>query len=158
MWEKPKDGFMSLKEYNKLNQTVISKQEEARQKDLKFHLENADEIASKYKREQFKKYQKITQEPMPEESSSSVNYVNEFSQPYGKWETVEAEPERKHVDLELPKQQNEIYYAVSNVKPEEPVRVFKEKTVHSLESDDIPSVFKKRKIGNRNIRKNNDES
>ncbi|KAG5676750.1 hypothetical protein PVAND_006559 [Polypedilum vanderplanki] len=162
-WEKPKEGFMSLKEYNRLNALAIEKQEEARQKDLKYHIENAEELASRYKREQFKKYQVITKEPkQPEEesASSSKNYVTEFEncQKIGKWQTVESEPEKKPIDLGLPKQTHE-YYAIATVQSDEPpVKKFKEKTITSLDSDEIPSTFKKRKFGNKNIRRTNDDS
>ncbi|XP_070505517.1 WW domain-binding protein 4 [Chironomus tepperi] len=162
VWEKPKEGFMTLKEYNKLNEIAIKQQEEARQTDLKYTIENADEIAAKYKREQYKKYQTITQEPkkLTESSSSSSQYADEFGNisSIGEWQIVEEQPSRKAVDLELPKQ-NDVYYAVANVKTDEPpMKKFKEKTVGSIDSDEIPSVFKKRKIGNRNIRRTNDDS
>jgi WW domain-binding protein 4 len=158
---KPKEGFMTLKEYNKLNETAIKQQEEARQTDLKYHIENADEIAAKYKREQYKKYQTITQEPKEKltESSSRSHYADEYGKSsIGEWQVVEEQPTRKAVDLELPKQ-NHVYYAVANVKTDEPpIKKFKEKTVSSIDSNEIPSVFKKRKIGNRNIRRTNDDS
>lgn len=160
---------MSLKEYNKLNAEALQKQEEARQKDLKYHAENADEIVSKFKREQFKKYQKITQEPKETEEETSAgpsskrNYATEFEncQKIGKWQSVEVEreEEEEHIDLELPKQKHE-FYAVATVKTDEPpIKKFKEKTITSIDSDDVPSVFKKRKFGgNRNIRRTNDDS
>lgn len=163
IWAKPKEGFMTLKEYNKLNTIAVEKQEEARKKDLKYNVENADELASRLKREQFKKYQKITQEPESAEASEvSNNYTTEDDINYqvlGKWESVDSsQPEKKPIDFELPKQ-NDVYYAVANVKPDEPpIKKFKEKIIVSLDADDVPSVFKKRKIGNRNIRKTNDDS
>jgi WW domain-binding protein 4 len=164
VWEKPKEGFMTLKEYNKLNEIAIKQQEEARQTDLKYTIENADEIAAKYKREQYKKYQTITQEPkeLTESASSSSRseYADEFSKVsrIGEWQVVEELSRSKEVDLELPKQ-NDVYYAVASVKTDEPpIKKFKEKTVSSIDSHEIPSVFKKRKIGNRNIRKTNDDS
>lgn len=153
---------MTLKEYNKLNETAIKQQEEARQTDLKYHIENADEIAAKYKREQYKKYQTITQEPKEKlTESSSRQYSDEYGKcSIGEWQVVEEHHvERKAVDLELPKQ-NHVYCAVANVKTDEPpIKKFKEKTlVGSIDSNEIPSVFKKRKIGNRNIRRTNDDS
>jgi hypothetical protein len=71
---------------------------------------------------------------------------------------VEEHQESSHIDLQLPKQ-NDIYYAVASVNTEEPpVKKFKEKTITTIDSDEIPSSFKKRKIGNRNIRRTNDDS
>ena len=161
MWEKPKEGFMTLKEYNKLNEIAIKQQEEARQTDLKYNIENADEIAAKYKREQYKKYQTITQEPKKLTESSTSHYADEYGTSIGEWQVVEeSEQTIKEVDLELPKQ-NDVYYAIANVKTDEPpIKKFKEKTVGSIsiDSNEIPSVFKKRKIGNRNIRRTNDDS
>lgn len=158
---------MTLKEYNKLNEIAIKQQEEARQTDLKYHIENADEIAAKYKREQYKKYQTITQEPKKlTESSSRSEYADENCKisKIGEWQVVDEQQSstssNKPVDLELPKQ-NDVYYAIANVKTDEPpIKKFKEKTVGSIsiDSHEIPSVFKKRKIGNRNIRRTNDDS
>lgn len=158
---------MTLKEYEKLNKIAIQQQEESQKKDLQYHVENADEIAAKYKREQLKKFQKITQEPKSkkmeeEEEPYRKTFTTVFeaygAQPVGKWEAVEEQPEQKAVDLELPKHHVE-YYPVASIQLEEPpVKKFKEKTIVSLDSDDVPSTFKKRKIGNRNIRRTNDDS
>lgn len=154
---------MTLKEYEKLNQIALKQQEEIQKKNLQYHVENAEELAAKYKREQLKKFQKITQEPKPKgEEEPSKTYTTSFeaygAQPIGKWEAVEEQPEQKPIDLELPKQSVE-YYPVASVQTEEPpVKKFKEKTIVSIDSDEVPSTFKKRKIGNRNIRRNNDDS
>lgn len=158
-WKKPKEGFMSLKEYDKLNEIALQQQAEQQQRDMKDSIENADEIASKMRREQLKKYKKITAEPKPEEESST-SYAGQYGgQPYGKWETVESKPEPKPVDLELPKQEI-TYIAIPVSKSDEPpIKKFKEKTITSLEGvSDVPSVFKKRKFGAKNIRKTTDDS
>jgi WW domain-binding protein 4 len=165
IWEKPKEGYMTLKEYEKLNKVALQQQEENQKKDRQYHVENADEIAAKYKREQLKKFQKITQEPkkkQEEDAQPSKTYTTCFeaygAQPIGKWEAVEEELEQKPVDLELPKQHAEYYIPVASIQPEEPaIKKFKEKTIVSIDSDEVPSTFKKRKIGNRNIRRNNDD-
>lgn len=160
-WKKPKEGFMSLKEYEKLNEIALQQQAEHQQREMKNSIENADEIASKMRREQLKKYKKITAEPKPE-TEASTSYAGQYGgQPYGKWETVVEKPAPKPVDLELPKQ-NFTYIAVpaaSRQSDEPPVKKFKEKTITSLEGvSDVPSVFKKRKFGTRNIRKTEDDS
>lgn len=161
VWKKPKEGFMSLKEYEKLNEIALQQQAEQQQRDMKNSIENADEIASKMRREQLKKYKKITQEPKREEEATT-SYAGQYGgQPFGKWETVEYKPPPKPIDLELPKQEF-TYIAVpaASRSEEPPVKKFKEKTITSLEgiSDDVPSVFKKRKFGARNIRKTTDDS
>lgn len=158
MWEKPKEGFMTLAEYEELNEIAIKQQEEKQQQDMKHTIENAGEIASRFNREQLKKYKKITAEPKPAEEAST-SYAGQYGgQPFGKWETVEVK-ETKPIDLELPKQ-NFTYVAISAASVEEPpIKKFKEKTITKLEDvGDVPSVFKKRKFGNRNIRRGTDDS
>lgn len=159
VWSKPKEGFMSLAEYEKLNIVAIKQQEEQQQQEMKHNIDNAGEIASRFKREQMKKYQKRTEEKKPKEEAST-SYAGQYGgQPYGKWETVEVKPERKPIDYELP-QQDIQYVAVPVATIEEPpIRNFKEKTITKLEDvSEVPSVFKKRKIGNRSIRRGTDDS
>lgn len=158
---------MKLKEYEKLNNIAIKQQEENLKKDQQYQVENADELAAKLKREQFKKYQKVTQRQKEEDKEApSSTYTSSYeaygAQPIGEWEVVEnhqqqqAEPE--YIDLELPKQKHAYYQPIATVQPDEPpVKKFKEKTIVSIDSDDVPSTFKKRKFGNRNIRRTNDD-
>lgn len=161
-WTKPKEGFMSLAEYEKLNEVALKQQQEQQQQEMKDTIENADEIASKYRREQMKKYKKRTEEKKPEPEATTSSYADQYgvyaAQPYGKWETVEAKPETAPIDLELP-QQEETFVAITTTTDEPPVKKFKEKTITKLEDvSEVPSFFKKRKIGSRNIRRNNDDS
>lgn len=161
-WTKPKEGFMSLKEYEKLNEVAIQQQKEYQAQEMKETVENADEIASRYRREQMKKYQKITTEPKPDPEATTSTYADQYgvyaSEPLGKWETVEAEPEAP-IDLELPRNDDEeTYIAITTTSDEPPVKKFKEKVVTKLEDvSEVPSFFKKRKIGSRNIRRGNDD-
>lgn len=157
---------MKLKEYEKLNNIAIKQQEENLKKDQQYQVENADELAAKLKREQFKKYQKVTQKKEEKEAPPSTSFTSTFdaygAQPIGEWEVVEDnqqyQEEPEYVDLQLPKQKNVYYQPVATVQPEEPpVKVFKEKIVVSIDSDEVPSTFKKRKFGNRNIRRTNDD-
>lgn len=165
IWKKPKEGFMTIAEYEKLNEVAIKQQEDQRLQEMKSTIENANEIASRYKREQLKKYQKITEEAKPEEEEATCSsYADQYgvyaSQPYGKWESVEEKPEEKPIDLELPKQEI-TYIAVPAAKPDEPpIKKFREKTITKLDDDlsSAPSVFKKRKLGNKNIRRVTDDS
>lgn len=161
VWKKPKEGFMSLEEYERLNEVAIRQQEEHKALEMKNTIENADEIASRYNREQLKKYQKITEEPKTEQEAST-SYAGQYGgQPYGKWETVESKPAPKPVDLELPKQKEFSYIAIPiSSTPDEPKpKKFKEKMITKLDDvSDVPSVFKKRKFGNRNIRQVTDDS
>lgn len=47
VWEKPKEGFMTLKEYNRINQVALRQQEMKQQEDSLFMRGNADEIVAK---------------------------------------------------------------------------------------------------------------
>lgn len=159
VWQKPKEGFMTLAEYEKLNEIAIKQQEEQQQKEMKNTIENAGEIASRFNREQLKKYQKITEERKPTEEPTT-SYAGQYGgQPFGKWETVDEVKESKPLDLELPKQ-NIKYIAVPVSSVDEPpVKKFREKTITKLDDvSDVPSVFKKRKFGNKNIRRGTDDS
>lgn len=158
-WSKPKEGFMSLQEYQSLNEIAVKQQEEHKQKVMKNTIENADEIASKYNREQLKKYKKITEEAKPVEEATT-SYAGQYGgQPYGKWQTVESKRESKPVDLELPKQDFTYIAVQASSVDEPPVKKFKEKTITKLEDvSDVPSFFKKRNIRMRNIRRGTDDS
>lgn len=160
-WTKPKEGFMSLKEYEKLNEVALQQQQDKQQREMKESIENADEIASRFRREQLKKYKKITEEKKPE-VEATTSYADLYgvyaAQPYGKWETVEARPEAKPIDFELPEPE-ETFVAITTTSEEPPVKKFKEKVLTKLEDvSEVPSFFKKRKIGSRNIRRGNDDS
>jgi len=62
------------------------------------------------------------------------------------------------VDLQLPKQQKQIQLPTfAKIEPPPPQRIFKEKTVTQISNDDsdekATAIFKKRKIGIKNVRK-----
>lgn len=163
-WSKPKEGFMSLAEYDKLNKVALQQQETQKQLEMKNSIDNADEIASRYNREQLKKYKKITEEPKTEaqeEASTSYATMYDGISKMGKWESVESKPERKPIDLELPKQEFTYVAVPAALIDEPPVKKFKEKTITNLgdAASNIPAVFKKRKFGGgaRNIRKGDDD-
>jgi len=159
VWEKPKEGFMTLDEYEKLNEIAIRQQEEKQEKEMRNTIENAGEIASRFNREQLKKYQKITEELKPAEEPST-SYAGQYGgQPFGKWETVVEVKESKPIDLELPKQNIKYIAVPASSVDEPPVKKFKEKTITKLDDvSDVSSVFKKRKFGNKNIRRGTDDS
>lgn len=158
VWTKPKEGFMSKKEYEKLNEVAIQQQQLQQQQELRHTVENADEIASKLRREQLKKYKKFTEEKKPESSETSTSYAGQYGgQPFGKWEAVEVKPPPEPIDFELPEQQHQ-FVAIATKAEEPPVKKFKEKTITSLvDVGEVSSVFKKRKFGARNIRRTADD-
>lgn len=108
----------------------------------------------------------VKQEPQEEEERPyRRDYsVPEFQQPYGSWQTVKV-IERKPVDLQLPpRQQKQIQLPTfEKSEPPPPQRVFKEKTITRIstgDSDDeglSKTTFKKRKVGNKNVRKRFDD-
>lgn len=160
-WQKPKEGFMKLAEYERINEVALQQQEQQKYDQMKHSIDNADEIASKYRREQLKKYQKRTEEPKKVEEAST-SYVDQYGvrpSGLGKWETVVAKPEAEPLDLELPEQDIQ-YIAIATKAEEPPVKKFKEKTITKLDDvgDEVSTVFKKRKFGSRNIRKTTDDS
>lgn len=172
-WEKPKEGYMKYAEYERLNAQALQQQEEFYAKEHKEIVENADELAAKYRREQMKRYQRITAEPKAETSRPWADQYGVYEDsPLGSWEEVRPTTNWENVDLQLPKTDAE-YVAVSvgtalQEEDEEPAtKKFKEKTIKSLDLDDdvacsssksVSFGFKKKSFGkNRNIRKATDE-
>jgi WW domain-binding protein 4 len=91
-WEKPKEGFMTVKEYEKLNDIAIAKQEEEQVRESKYTVENADELAAKYKRERLKNYKVKDQEEVDKETEALIASMGpspRADDPYGTWERVE---------------------------------------------------------------------
>uniref|UniRef100_U5EYC2 Putative precatalytic spliceosome n=1 Tax=Corethrella appendiculata TaxID=1370023 RepID=U5EYC2_9DIPT len=166
VWEEPKEGYMTLKEYEKLNQTVVQKQEQEEFKNYRYNIDNAEEIAAALKREKLReKYSdRISKlnnkyEKEDDEAGSSKNDEPSFSysagKPYGEWQTV-VHKQAKQVDLQLPKQQEPLYVAKVTNEPEKIDRKFKEKVIDSIPADvssSLNEVFvKKRKFSGRNAR------
>ncbi|KAK2576977.1 hypothetical protein KPH14_011941 [Odynerus spinipes] len=108
----------------------------------------------------------VKQEPVEEEERPyRRDYsVPQFQQPYGSWETVKV-IERKPVDLQLPPQRKQIQLPTfeKSEPPPPPQRTFKEKIITSISTGDSDgegssmTTFKKRKIGNKNVRKRLDD-
>ncbi|XP_063699353.1 WW domain-binding protein 4 [Culicoides brevitarsis] len=181
-WEEPKEGFMTYKEYQKLQEDIERKQREEEAKFSKDFVENADEIAAAYNREKLKSYRKITRPESGSESDDDAKgnepgtskkkkkkkkdevdekfgweNPEEAARPVGQWQTVEAPKPMAPVDLELPTRYEAPVFVPSEPEPA-PVKKFKEKTITSIDADE-PGFFKKRKIagGNRNARKRLDD-
>lgn len=92
VWVAPKEGFLTLAEYTKINKQVIIKQEENLRIESNKFKDNADEIAAKYQREKLKKYK--VKDAVKDETVSDVEPVYSFqspdeaAQPFGQWQTV----------------------------------------------------------------------
>lgn len=86
---------MTIEEYNRLNLVYNARAEQQLHQESKFMRENADEIASKYRREQLKIFQTETiakeMEEKEIERESYTEYEEEpgtSARPYGRWQTI----------------------------------------------------------------------
>lgn len=86
---------MTLEEYGRINKLAEAKQTQQMYVESRFMRENADEIASKYLREQLKRRQpqpnqdEIKREEEIKESYETYEEPEEnSSKAYGKWQTV----------------------------------------------------------------------
>lgn len=90
MWEAPKEGYLKLDEYNKINEQAVKQQEETLRLQSRELIQNADEIVAKYKREKLKQYR--VKEPEVYRTHSDDAYdpviLAQDAQPLGQWETV----------------------------------------------------------------------
>ncbi|XP_055916279.1 WW domain-binding protein 4 [Eupeodes corollae] len=153
VWKEPKEGYLSLEEYNKINQIAEAQQEIQFQQQAKDFQKNAPEEVAKYNRERLKMYrrQDPKEETAKEEKRQAFKTEEESYTPdIGAWVTVEKKPEEKPINWELPASNN--YYVppvVSEIPYEPPVKRFKEKTIESLDPSvaiGLPTQFKKRKF------------
>lgn len=85
---------MTIEEYNRLNLVYNAKTEQQLHQESKYMRENADEIASKYRREQLKAVRaEATAEAEKEKEAERESYTEydepgTSSRPFGKWQTV----------------------------------------------------------------------
>ncbi|XP_055681270.1 WW domain-binding protein 4 [Lutzomyia longipalpis] len=158
IWEAPKEGYLSLEEYNKINAEATKQQEMLAVRETKDFVASAEEFVAKNKRERLKERRvkndgdSIKDKWAQQEDYQAVDcFVSATAGPYGKWETVTPK-EEKFTDLQLPKVRYTPAYGPPVIDPTpqnvEPMRNFKEK---ELKLDDAtasstPGVFKKRKI------------
>lgn len=94
IWEAPKEGYMTIEEYNRLNLVVEAKAEQQQHKESKYMRDNADELVSKYNREKLKALQSYTLPKKVEETEEERESYTVYeepgtsAQPLGKWQTV----------------------------------------------------------------------
>lgn len=96
IWEAPKEGYMTIEEYNRLNIVYNARAEQQMYEESKNLSENADEVVAKYRREQlrFIRSDGIAEE-MKEKEIERESYTEyeeppepTEAQPYGKWQTI----------------------------------------------------------------------
>jgi hypothetical protein len=143
---------MTLKEYEKLNEIALAKQEEEKVKEARYTIENADELAAKYMRERLTAF-KVKDEKKEDEEGAENRMLGPAPRPagpYGTWEQVEYR-EEVPVNLQLPKMKEEVVALyIPAVKAEKGPKRFSEKTVGTLDAEISSSssgFFKKRKLG-----------
>lgn len=94
VWKAPKEGYMTIEEYNRLDLLVTAKAEQQQHVESKYMRENATELVSKYNREKMRAVQSITRaeefKEKEEERETYETYEEPGSagQPFGKWQTV----------------------------------------------------------------------
>lgn len=93
VWKAPKEGYMTIEEYNRLNLVFEAKQEQKMHEQSKFMRDNADELAAKYKREKLKALkQKPTEKEIKEEEKKRESYEPYESETearaIGSWQTI----------------------------------------------------------------------
>lgn len=94
VWDKPKEGFMTIAEYNRLNLLFDARTEQQMHQESKFMRENADDLAAKYRRENLKQFQakptpkEIEEKEIEKESYTSYEEPGTSAAPYGKWQTI----------------------------------------------------------------------
>ncbi|KAL5279133.1 WBP4 family protein [Megaselia abdita] len=170
VWQKPKEGYMPLAEYNRINSIAIAQQEVMNKAAAKKNNESAEEKTARYYRERLKDFRKPDPEDTPEAKEEKRQFyktAEEAATPdIGSWTTVveKTAEELKPVDLELPEVDNYYVQVVSEMEPEPPVKKFKEKVIESLANDDddegpskVSMTFKKRKAPRGNARKRLDD-
>ncbi|KAH0946642.1 hypothetical protein HN011_006396 [Eciton burchellii] len=176
IWEPPEEGYMTLAEQEEEANEEALQRQLMNQLDQEEAIEKADifeEQRANTERERMKEFRKQSTEDDAEDSDENVGpqkkkvkqerpYRRDYSipekpQPYGSWQVVNRET-RKPVDLQLPKQKQIQLPTFGKMEPPPLQRTFKEKTITQLstnDSDDEGSstTFKKRKIGNKSVRK-----
>lgn len=88
---------MTISEYKKLDAVYTAKAEQEMHEESKYVLENADELMSKYRRQQLKAFRTETlgqekrEKEVERESYTTLEEADNeptAAQPYGKWQTV----------------------------------------------------------------------
>ncbi|XP_034934670.1 WW domain-binding protein 4 [Chelonus insularis] len=174
-WEPPEEGFMTLAEQEEeAKEQAIQAQflEQIEAEEAKEKAEILEEQRANAEREKFKQLRQQKQSSNKEgeveiEEEKEIPYRKDYSvpdkiDPYGPWQTIEIKPQKK-IDLQLPQTKK----VIQVIKPETseppvPQRTFKEKTITRVstgDSDDEGTLtkFKKRKFGNKSVRKRLDD-
>lgn len=140
VWQKPKEGYLTLDEYNNIMDQSRAVHEVQAQREKKFMVENADELAAKYNREKLKQRraeyeakqqqqakrdqdkqrpqkrgsevrERIKSEDDDDDREEEETFNYPAPAPFGQWQTVQPKVEKPYVDLQLPDQSRHQYVA-----------------------------------------------
>ncbi|XP_076175148.1 uncharacterized protein LOC143150608 isoform X2 [Ptiloglossa arizonensis] len=174
-WEPPEEGYLTFAEQEEeakeqaLQETLL---EQLEQEEAVANADILEEKRANTEREQLKELRKLrdTQRlgnDVADENVETIEEENrpyrrdysipEKSHPYGPWQTVRT-VETKPVDLQLPQQKQTQLPVFEKAEVPTVQRTFKERTIAQIDTGDSdeegrPATFKKRKIGNKNVRK-----
>ncbi|XP_076672763.1 uncharacterized protein LOC143371458 [Andrena cerasifolii] len=175
-WDPPAEGYMTFAEQEEEVKEQALQEELLQQLEQEEAIANADILEEKRanaQREMLKELRRTKGAPQAslddtdneqveatEEESRPYRRdysVPERSHPYGPWQTVRT-IETKPVDLQLPLQKQTQLPVFGKAEAPSAQRTFKEKTVAHIDTGDSdeerqPATFKKRRIGNKNVRK-----
>ncbi|XP_014482814.1 PREDICTED: WW domain-binding protein 4 isoform X2 [Dinoponera quadriceps] len=181
VWEPPEEGYMTFAEQEEEAKEEAFQKELMEQLDKEEAIKKADiieEQRANVEREKMREFRRrstqataenddaesddknageVKREAAEEERPYRRDYsVPDRPQPYGSWQIVQT-IEKKPVDLQLPKQKQIQLPTFEKIELPPLQRTFKERTVTKIagDSDDEGTsvTFKKRKIGNKNVRK-----
>nr|XP_031845376.1 WW domain-binding protein 4 isoform X1 [Nomia melanderi] len=181
VWDPPEEGYMTFSEQEEEAKEQTLQEQLLQQLEEEEAIANADIIEEKRanaEREKWKEMRKLSDsvqrpgnERLDEPTETSKHeeehrtYRRDYTiepcekpHPYGPWQTVRT-IETTPVDLQLPQQKLSaplVTFEKAELPPAQ--KTFKEKTITRIETGDSdderePTGFKKRKIGNKNVRK-----
>lgn len=170
VWEAPEEGFMTIAEQEEEVKEQQIQEELLNQLDEEEATEKAEifeEQRANAEREKLREIRKIREEKKEEDQEEEIPYRRDYSvpekpQPYGSWQTVKV-VETKPIDLQLPRKKDApVAPVLQNELPPPSQRVFKEKTIDRIitgsdDEDGAPSTFKRRKFGQKNVRRRCDD-
>lgn len=170
VWDAPEEGYMTIAEQEEEAKEQKIQEELLKQLDEEEAVEKAEifeERRANDERVKLREIRKIKEEEERDDETEEIPYRRDYSvpekpQPYGSWQTVKV-VETKPVDLQLPmKKQAPVAPILQNDLPPPSQRVFKEKTIDRIvtgsdDEEQVPSTFKKRKFGQKNVRRRCDD-
>ncbi|XP_070520265.1 WW domain-binding protein 4 isoform X2 [Cardiocondyla obscurior] len=181
IWEPPEEGYMTFAEQEEEAKEETLQKELMEQLDKEEAAEKADILEEQRANIEREKMRELKKRPVEVDREDDVQggdvdeeikkntveeerpYWRDYSvperpQPYGSWQVVQP-IKKKPVDLQLPKQEKQIQLPTfGRAEPPPRQRAFKEKTVTQIsagdsDNEEAVTTFKKRKIGNKNVRK-----